>query len=128
MPGDNATPVAPGAAVSFPSTAAATAGIDRQSETAFTLTEAGTYLVLFQVSVTEAGQLQLALNDVAQPQTVVGRSTRTSQIVGMSIITAPAGGVLTVINPAGSTEDLTITPTAGGTESVSAHLVILRLA
>lgn len=35
--------------------------------------------------------------------------------------------ILTVRNPAGNTAALTITPLAGGTRSVSAHLVITQI-
>jgi len=35
---------------------------------------------------------------------------------------------LTVRNPAGNATALTITPSAGGTRAVSAHLVIMQLA
>lgn len=85
--------------------------------------------MLFQVGVDEAGQLLLTLNGQDLPETVVGRATGTSQIVGASIFTtASDNAVLTVRNPAGNAAALTITPLAGGTRPVSAHLVILRLA
>ena len=53
----------------------------------FNLSAIGTYQVLFQVSVTEAGQLILTLNDAELAYTVVGRATGTSQIVGMALVT-----------------------------------------
>ena len=60
--------------------------------------------------------------------TVAGRATGASQIVGMAIVTTTAvDSVLTVRNPAGNTEALTITPLAGGTRPVSAHLVITQI-
>jgi hypothetical protein len=61
MPTDNAEPVASGTAVQFPRTASRTAGITRLSNSQFSLINIGTYLVMFQVSVTEAGQLVLGL-------------------------------------------------------------------
>jgi hypothetical protein len=80
------------------------------------------------VSVTEAGQLILAANGVELPSTVVGRATGTSEIVGVSLIrTTVANTVLEVRNPAGNSTALTITPLAGGTHAVSAHLTILRV-
>ena len=92
------------------------------------LTDIGTYQVLFQVSVTEAGQLVLTLNGAELAYTVVGRATGTSQLVGMALVTTTgANSVLTVRNPEGTAEALTITPVAGGTEPVSAHLVITQL-
>ena len=84
--------------------------------------------MLFQVSVDEAGQLLLTLDGVDLPYTVVGRATGTTQIVGMALVeTTSINGVLTVRNPAGNSTALTITPLAGGTRPVSAHLVITRL-
>lgn len=68
----------------------------------------GTYQILFEVSVDEAGQLMLTLNGEDLAYTVVGRATGASQIEG----TAAA---------------LTITPLAGGTRPVSAHLVITQI-
>ena len=61
--------------------------------------------------------------------TVVGGATGTSQFVGRSIITTSTeNSILTVRNPSGSTTALTITPLAGGTRPVSAHLTIIQIA
>ena len=130
MPSDNADTVAPGEDVSFPQDGPNSGtGITRASESTFTLGAIGTYQVLFQVSVTEAGQLILTLNGADLPYTVVGRATGTSQIVGMAIVeTTTADSVLTVRNPEGTAAALTITPSAGGTRPVSAHLTITQLA
>jgi hypothetical protein len=130
MPPDNAATVAPGEDVDFPQDGPISAGglIARTSADTFNLAEIGTYQVLFQVSVDEAGQLVLTLNDTELPYTVVGRATGTSQIVGMALVqTTAINSILTVRNPADNTTALTITPVAGGTEPVSAHLVITRL-
>jgi len=128
MPPDNPGAVAPGTAVSFPRAGAASGtDIVQSNATTFTLTAAGIYLVTFQVSVTEPGQFVLAQNGVELAQSVVGRATGTSQIVGTSMVTASAGDSLQVNNPAGESVALTITPLAGGTDPVSAHLTILRL-
>ena len=129
MPGDNADTVAAGPAVDFPQDGPNSGtGISRASASSFTLADIGTYLVQFQVSVTEPGQLVLTLNGAELPYTVVGRATGTSQIVGIALVaTATENAVLTVRNPEGTAEALTITPLAGGTEPVSAHLTILQL-
>ncbi|MBQ6817060.1 MAG: collagen-like protein [Bacilli bacterium] len=129
MPPDNSATVAPGTDVSFPQDGPNTTGsITRTTDSSFSLSEVGTYLVLFQVSVTEAGQLVITLNDEEIPYTVVGRATGTDQIVGMSIIsTAIATSILTVRNPASNAAALTITPNAGGPEPVSAHLIIIQM-
>ena len=121
--------VAPGTDVSFPQDGPNSGtGIARSGPSSFGLAEIGTYLVLFQVSVTEAGQLILTLNGEDLAYTVAGRATGTSQIVGMAIVeTTVTGSVLTVRNPEGTAEALTITPLAGGTRPVSAHLVIMQI-
>lgn len=130
MPPDNTTTIAAGTDVEFPQDGPATGtGITRLSATSFNLGDVGVYQVMFQVSVTEPGQLMLTLNGADLAYTVVGRATGTSQIVGMALVaTTSANSVLTVRNPEGTAEALTITPLAGGTRAVSAHLVILQLA
>ena len=129
MPPDNAATVAPGTDVSFPQDGPNSgAGIARSGPDSFTLAEIGTYQVLFQVSVTEAGQLILTLNGEDLAYTVAGRVTGVSQIVGMAIVeTTVINSVLTVRNPEGTAAALTITPLAGGTRPVSAHLVITQI-
>uniref|UniRef100_UPI0011402453 collagen-like triple helix repeat-containing protein n=1 Tax=Brevibacillus laterosporus TaxID=1465 RepID=UPI0011402453 len=130
MPPDNAATVAPGTDVSFPQNGP-TSGttIARTGPSIFNLTAIGIYEVLFQVSVTEPGQLILTLNGADLAYTVVGRATGTSQIVGMALVqTTVINSILTVRNPAGNATALTITPIAGGTRPVSAHLVITQIA
>ena len=71
----------------------------------------------------------LTLNGSDLAYTVVGRATGTSQIIGMAIVTTTlVNSILTVRNPAGNATALTITPSAGGTRPVSAHLVITQIA
>ncbi len=129
MPPDNSATVAPGTDVSFPQDGPNSgSGIVRTGPSSFNLTLIGSYQILFQVSVTEAGQLLLTLNGADLEYTVVGRATGTSQIVGMAIVTTTViNSILTVRNPAGNASALTITPLAGGTRPVSAHLVITQL-
>ncbi|PFH66995.1 collagen-like protein [Bacillus thuringiensis] len=133
MPPDNAATVAVGGDVDFPRDGPFNGlGIARTGADTFNLSVIGTYQVLFQVSVSEAGQLVLTLDSgagaVELTYTVVGRATGTSQIVGMVLVqTSVINSILTVRNPASESTALTITPLAGGTESVSAHLVITRL-
>ncbi len=132
MPGDNSATVAVGAAVDFPQNGPISAGIARTSVDMFTLSAIGTYEVSWQVSVTEPGQLVLALDSgagaVELAHTVVGRATGTSQISGHVLITTTViDSVLSVRNPTGNSTALTITPLAGGTRPVSATLVIKRI-
>ncbi|HWP79584.1 MAG TPA: hypothetical protein VN446_02990 [Candidatus Acidoferrum sp.] len=134
MPPDNAATVAPGTDVSFPQDGPTSGtAIVRASDSTFRLADIGTYQILFQVSVTEAGQLILTLDSGAGAAdlayTVVGRATGTSQIVGMALVeTSVIDSILTVRNPAGNSTALTITPVSGGTRPVSAHLVITQIA
>lgn len=101
MPPDNAATVAAGTDVSFPQDGPTSAStITRQTESSFILSDIGTYMIQFQVSVTEPGQLVLTLNDVELPYTVVGRATGTSQLVGLSFVsTTTENSILTVRNP-----------------------------
>ena len=130
MPGDNADTVAAGTDVDFPQDGPNSGtGITRATASSFILSDIGVYQVNFQASIAEAGQLVLTLNGTELPYTVVGRATGTSQIYGTALIeTEFADSVLTVRNPEGTASALTLTPNAGGTEPVSAHLVITRLA
>ena len=80
------------------------------------------------MSIDQPGQLVLTLNGGELPYTVVGRAQLTCQIVGMALVTTTSiNSTLTVNNPGGETTALTITPSAGGTDPVSAHLVIMRI-
>ena len=129
MPLDNSSTIAPGTNVSFPQNGTINSTtISRLSDDTFNLSEIGSYLILFQVSITEAGQLVLSLNDAELDYTVVGSATGTSQISEMTIVTTTSeDSVLSVRNPSDEAAALTITPVAGGTNPVSAHLVIIKL-
>ena len=88
----------------------------------------GTYQVMFQASISEAGQLVLSLNGTELTYTVVGRATGTSQIAGMYLVTTSSvNSLLTVRNPLGNPVALTMTPVAGGSQAVSAHLLITQI-
>jgi hypothetical protein len=66
MPSDNAATVAAGSPVQFPQNGPTTGVITRRggsSSTEFVLPNIGTYRVAFSVSVSEAGQLVIALDD-----------------------------------------------------------------
>ena len=132
MPGDNTSTIAAGAALLFPQNGATSGSIVRESPSSIVLPSIGIYQVQFQVSIGEAGQLILGLDSgsgvVEVANSVVGRATGTSQIVGISLVTTTApNSKLTVRNPTGNSTALTVTPNAGGTHAVSAHLVITRL-
>jgi hypothetical protein len=129
MPPDNAATVAPGTDVSFPQNGPTSgSAIARTGPSTFNLAAVGSYQIMFQVSVDEAGQLMLTLNGADLAYTVVGRATGTSEITGMSLVTTSViNSILTIRNPAGNATALTITPLAGGTRQVSASLVITRI-
>lgn len=131
MPGDNASTVAVGASVEFPQDGPNSGGIARVGASVinFAIPNIGTYMILFQVSVTEPGQLGVALNGTIVPSSISGRATGTSQISGNLILTTTTGGdSISIMNPPGNSTALTITPIAGGASAVSAHLTILQLA
>lgn len=128
MPGDNTATIAVGAAINFPTNGRTNGVIIRSSPNEFSLPDVGTYQVNWQVSVSEAGQLALRLNGTMITNTVVGRATGTTQIIGNTIITTTTpNSLLSVLNPAGNNPALTITPTAGGTNAVTANLIITRI-
>ena len=129
MPPDNSATVEAGEAVAFPNSGPTSGStITAASGTQFQLSDIGTYMVSWQVSVNEAGQLVLEINGTENLTTVVGRATGTSQIVGYRLITTvAANSILRVVNPLGSPTVLTITTNAGGSRPVSASLVITRI-
>ena len=129
MPGDNSATIAPGSDVQFPQNGP-TFGLDitRLTASTFSLLSIGIYQVSFQVSITESGQLCAVLNAGQNATTVVGRATGTSQIVGLFLIqTIVPNTILSIRNPLGEAGALSITPIAGGTNPVSAHLLITRM-
>lgn len=130
MPPDNAATVAPGTDVSFPQDGPNSGvSITRTGASSFNLSEIGTYQIFFNVPVSEAGQLELTLNRAPLAYTIVGRATGTSDISGKFLVdTTAINSILTVRNPAGNAAALTITPLAGRTNSVSAHLIIIQIA
>jgi hypothetical protein len=92
----------------------------------------GTYSVDFSVSVSEPGQLEIALDSgggmVELPYTVYGRATGASQIAGDALVTTTAvNSTLELRNPAGNTPALTITPLAGGAQPAVASILIQHL-
>lgn len=130
MPPDNAATIASGTDVDFPQDGPSSGSglITRTSANAFNLAQIGVYMITFQVSITEAGQLILTLNGADLSYTVVGRQTGTSQITNTCLVqTTSINSILTVRNPVGNFPALTISPLAGGTRPVSASLTILQL-
>jgi hypothetical protein len=128
MPGDNAATIAGGTAILFPQNGPTTGLVIRtaSSSSSFILPTIGMYLVQFQASISEPGQLALRVNGVVDPTTVIGRSRGTDQFVGQFLIrTSVPNTSLEVVNDGAVA--LTLTPIAGGTHSVSAHILIIRI-
>lgn len=129
MPNDNASTVAVGSFVQFPQNGPSNGIIVRTADDIFILPNIGVYEINFQVSVTEAGQLGIIVNDDIIPYSIVGRATGTSQLIGLCLVeTSSINALLSIVNPAGNSKALTITPLAGGASPVSAHLVIKQIA
>lgn len=128
MPTDNAIAIAPNEPIDFPTTATKTNDITVTSPSVFTVTTAGNYLVMFQASTTEGGQLQLTVNNTPIAYTTVGKAGENTQIVGFAILPLAANDAISVINPQASTTGITLTQNAGGTSAVAAQLVIAKLA
>ena len=139
MPPDNTDSIEPGSDVSFPRDGVnsntdeafrdvGSGGITRLTDSSFNLAEKGTYLVMFQVNIDESGQLVLTLNGRELEYTVVGRGTGTSAIIEITLLSTDCkNSVLTVRNPEDNATSLHLTPLAGGTQAISARLVIIRL-
>lgn len=128
MPTDNAIAIAPNEPIDFPTTATKTNDITVTSPSVFTVTTAGNYLVMFQASTTEGGQLQLTVNNTPIAYTTVGKAGENTQIVGFAILPLAANDAISVINPQASTTGITLTQNAGGASAVAAQLVIAKLA
>jgi hypothetical protein len=129
MPPDNTATIAPGSSVEFSTVGPIQGSITQINNTQFKLSDIGFYEISFQVCVDESAQLVTVINNVQIPYTVVGRATGTTQIVGMSIIqTTTVDSILSINNPSTNSTALTITPQAGGSNSVSTHLIIKQLA
>ena len=129
MPPDNTEAIDAGEDLDFPSDGPSSGdNITRVSVDSFALAETGTYEILFRANVAEPAQLVLTLNGTEIPYTVSGTSASPGQVVGMALITTTAeNSILTVRNPTASTAPINLTNSAGGTEPVSAHLIITQL-
>lgn len=140
MPGDNTATIGIGAPLSLPQDGATSAGsiarVGGTSDVSFNLAIAGFYEVAWQVSVAEAAQMALYVDSGSAvgtsggqiTHTVVGRATGTSQLSGHTIIQTLSINTQISLRNAGSAAALTITPNAGGTDAVSANIVIKRIA
>jgi hypothetical protein len=129
MPNDNPAPIPVGGNVDFPQDGViGGSSITRLTSNSFSLNDVGVYQVFFQVSLTQGAQLVLTLNTVEIASTVVGRATGSSQLTELTLIEVDIpGSILSVKNSIFNLTPLTITALAGGSNPVSANLVITKL-
>jgi len=129
MPNDNSSNIMPGGFVNFPQDGISTNSIvTRLTSNSFNISNIGIYLVYFQASITEPGQLVLTLNGIPLMRTLVGRNSGNSQITSQNIIQiSSANTILQVQNPSGNHVSLTLTSKAGGTNPVSANIIIMLI-
>ena len=129
MPPDNAAAIEAGDDIEFPRNGPSDGGsISRLTVDSFTLADEGTYQVLFRANVTEPAQLVITLNDTELPYTVSGTSASPGQVVGIALVTTTEeNSVLTIRVPQDATAPVNLTDSAGGSEPISAHLVITQL-
>ena len=124
MPSDNAATVASGSRLLFPQDGPMRGGIVRVGNS-FVLPTAGMWRLAFAASITEAGQLQLYLNDTRVSYGAFGRATGTSQIAGEAFVTTTAAANVDVRNSSAGV--VTLTPLAGGPQPVTSFLTIQQL-
>jgi hypothetical protein len=128
MPSDNPSAIAVGANVLFPESGASYGQITRLTSSTFNLHNIGTYKITCQCSISEAGQLAVSLNSSQLAYSVSGRATLTSQIIITCLVqTSSLNNIISIINANGNSTALTLTSNAGGTNAVSAHLLIERI-
>jgi hypothetical protein len=98
--------------------------ISRVSSGSFELAAIGVYRVSYQVSVTEAAQVVLSLNDVDLAYTVAGRPTGTTQITATVLVETTVVNSILKLRALGA---FTLTASAGGLYPVGATLLIEAL-
>ena len=137
---DYAATIAIDAPVPFPQNGSATGtSVTRQGILldTFNLVDIGIYLISWQGSFTEPGQLTLCMDptgvfaSVAATRvanTTVGRATGTSQIAGNTLLTTTVINTQIRIYNDASPAALTVTVTPGGTEFQGVSLTIVRIA
>ena len=129
MPPDNATGIAPGADVEFPNTGEILgSSITKIDDTTFNIADVGVYLIIFNVTTTEAGQVDLTVNGTELPYTVVGNAGGNSQITGVSLVKIDTeNSTITVRNPATSTDSITLTRASTGLSPFTANISIIKI-
>jgi hypothetical protein len=129
MPPDNPSVITSYMAIAFPRTTITNSIITRINSSQFNLPDIATYEVTFQVSINERAQLAIMLNGTILASSIVGRDAGSSQLIGTYLVTTTApNSILSIVNPPDPFgAAFTLTPNAGGTNPVSAHLIIKKL-
>lgn len=131
VPRNNPQIIAVGSPVAFEQNGPTSIGstITRLSPGTFNIGAIGTYEIIFQVSISEPGQLIVVINSAQIIKNCVGRETGNSQIVGNVLITiSTINSIISINNPTGNSSSLTVTPNAGGNFPVSCNLIIKQIA
>ena len=130
---DNPDEIAPGEAINFPYPLVNSYGnIQRVagSNTQFLLQPNSVYEIIFQVVISNTGELVLVLNDTEQLFTVVGKSGG-GPVIGTCIISTPSTGasIISINNPASALGSGLQVDSATGvlSEPLSCHLIIKQL-
>lgn len=100
--------------------------IVRTNATTFTLVDAGVYLIQFQGSFTELGQIALTLNGTPLAASVVGKLAGDAQLGILQLVSVAAGTTLTIRNV--NALSITFLAILGGVLPSNLTLVISRLA
>jgi hypothetical protein len=129
----NPDDIAPGDAINFPYPLVNPYGnIQRVagSNTLFLLQPNSVYEIIFQVVISNTGELVLVLNDTEQLFTVVGKSGG-GPVIGTCIISTPSTGasIISINNPASALGSGLQVDSATGvlSEPLSCHLIIKQL-
>jgi hypothetical protein len=99
--------------------------VSRVDASGFTVGSSGDYEVSWQLSLSQANQVQVTLDAVRVPYTIAGQDQDHNQNVNSVVVTIAAGQILRIINA--SDFSSTVTPQAGGGNTVSTSLLISRV-
>ena len=119
-----------GANINFSNNGIITPGIlhtPGQAGISFTASGAGTYAVLFTISVLQRNQIALTLDNVNIPLTVFGSASDGQQNTGMALVTVSAGQTLRLKNNTAVTMFLS-NPIVGTAATTNAVIILVQLA
>ena len=118
----------PGEDFPLPEDGAASGGITRISETSFRLANAGSYLVMFNVTTILTPKLGLTLNGEMQDYSIAGRPSGGSQITGITIVTTQEENtVLTLRYPEEEENEVGVIPAENPRLDTTSHLTVVQI-